>query len=134
MAFRFGASALVIGLLLASTSAEAAMADTSVGGTSNWTIVGAPRFSTIGISPTLATTFQNNLDVAVLGIVIMVVHNNLGQTVFYSTATLNLTRGFSGTAYTVEFGLSPGLYKATIFAFSPSGVAISNSTTTSFSA
>jgi hypothetical protein len=131
---RFAISALAIALLLVSSGAEVAMGDAQVGGTANWTIVGAPTFTRIGISPTLETTFQNNLDVAVLGIVIMVVHNNLGQTVFYSTATLNLTRGFSGTAYNVEFGLSPGIYKATIFAFSTSGVAISNSTTVSFSA
>ena len=65
-------------------------------------------------SPVWSTTFQNNLDVAVLGIVIMVLHNNLGQTVFFSTATLNLTRGLSGTAYNVEFGLPPGIYNATI--------------------
>ena len=62
----------------------------------------------------------------------MVVHNRIGQTVSYSTATLNLTRGFSGVAYTVETGLPIGIYNATIFAFSMNGVAISNSTTISF--
>lgn len=96
--------------------------------------MGTPMFNRVGSYPVMETTFQNNLDVGVLGIVIMVVHNNLGQTVFYSTATLNLTRGFSGTAYNVEIGLPPSKYQATIFAVSTSGVAISNSTTVSFSA
>jgi hypothetical protein len=132
MRFRMAVPATLLVLLLASHGAQAAMADTFVGGTADWSFVGTPRVTAFGVGPSASTTFHNNLDVTVIGIVLMVVHNNLGQTVFYSTATLNLTRGFSGTAYTVEFGLTPGVYKATIFAFSPSGVAISNSTTFSF--
>ncbi len=131
MKTRLAISALGLSLLLASSVAQTAEADPQVGGTANWTVVGVPRFVTIGITPVVETTFHNNLDVGVLGIVMMVVRNNLGQTVYYSTATLNLTRGLYGTAYNVELGLSPGLYKATIFAISTGGIAISNSTTIS---
>lgn len=119
-------------VVLASSAMEPADALTIVGGTANWTFVGAPRVTTIGVFSAAETTFHNNLDVQVLGIVVMVVHNRIGQTVSYSTATLNLTRGFSGVAYTVETGLPIGIYNATIFAFSMNGVAISNSTTISF--
>ncbi len=133
MKFRLARSAFALIMLLASSGAHVAVADTQIGGTANWTTVGVPIFTKIGISPVVETTFHNNLNVGVLGIVIMVVHNNQSQTVFYSTATLNLTRGFSGTAYNVELGLPPGRYQATIFAISTSGVGISNSTTLSIS-
>lgn len=128
------ATALVITVVLVASGAEAAQAASFVGGTDNWSVVGAPQVVALGISPAAATTFQNNLDVSVLGIVIMVMHNNLGQMVYYSTATLNLTRGFSGTAYTIEFGVPVGIYNATVFAFSTGGVAISNSSTFAFPA
>jgi hypothetical protein len=113
---------------------QAVDADAIVGGTAVWTMVGAPAEKTLTISPAGVTTFHNNLDVAVLGIVIMVLHNDMGQTVYFSTATMNITRGMSSTAYNVEFGVIPGIYNATYFAVSTSGVAISNSTTATFSA
>lgn len=135
---RLAPSAAVLSLLLLllvpSSCFQAAEAETFVGGTADWTFVSRPTVSVLGISPAAATTFTNHLDVSVLGIVIMVIHNSAGQTVYYSTATLNITRGFSGTAYTVEAGLPPGIYNATIFAFSTSGVAISSSTTIPFPA
>ena len=126
------AAALMLATVLLSSGAQTASALTSVGGTANWTFASAPRVASIGVFSAVVTTFHNNLDVQVIGIVIMVIHNRIGQTVSYSTATLNLTRGFSGTAYTVESGLPFGVYNATIFAFSTDGVAISNSTTISF--
>ena len=125
-------AAFMIAIVLASFGAQAANALTLVGGTSNWTAVGSPKMVLMGTFSTAGTTFHNNLDVRVLGIVIMVLHNRIGQTVTYSTATLDLTRAFTGTAYTVELGLPSGVYNATIFAFSISGVAISNSSTFEF--
>ena len=130
--YRRLAATLMVAILLASYGAQAANALTLVGGTSNWTAVGSPKMVSMGTFSTAGTTFHNNLDVQVLGIVIMVLHNRIGQTVSYSTATLDLTRGFTGTAYTVELGLPSGVYNATIFAFSISGVAISNPTTFEF--
>jgi hypothetical protein len=129
---RLLAATLLIAVVLAASGAEPANALTLVGGTANWTVVGAPRPVAIGLFSAAATTFHNNLDVQVIGVVIMVIHNRAGQTISYSTATLNLTRGFSGTAYTVESGLPSGVYNSTIFAFSTAGVAISNSTTIGF--
>src|SRR6266850_2272867 len=125
-------AALMLAIVVLSSGAQPASALTFVGGTANWSFVGSPRVTTIGVFSAVATTFHNNLDVQVIGIVIMVIHNRVGQTLSYSTATLNLTRGFSGIAYTVESGLPFGVYNATIFAFSTDGVAISNSTTISF--
>jgi len=130
--YRRLAAAFVLATVLLSSGAQTASALTLVGGTANWTFVGAPKAASIGVFSAVVTTFHNNLDVGVIGIVIMVIHNRIGQTVSYSTATLNLTRGFSGTAYTVESGLPFGVYNATIFAFSTDGVAISNSTTMGF--
>lgn len=121
-------------LLLAPSFTQAAFAATFVGGTSDWTPVGAPVVTNLGFSEAAETTFQNNLDVSVLGIVVMVLHNDRGQTVYYSTATLNITRGLYATAYTVESGVSPGVYNATVFAISTGGIAISNPTTISFAA
>jgi hypothetical protein len=129
---RLLAATLLVVAMLAVSGAEPATALTLVGGTANWTFESPPRMATIGAFAAAQTTFHNNLGVQVLGIVVMVLHNRIGQTVYYSTATLNLTRGFSGTAYTVEAGLPFGVYNATIFAFSMDGVAISNSTTFSF--
>ena len=68
----------------------------------------------------------------VLGIVIFVIHNHLGQTVYFSTSTINITHGSFGTAYLVEFGLAGGLYNASIFAVSTAGVAVSDLTTFAF--
>jgi hypothetical protein len=128
------APALLLVLLVIGSAAQAAEADTFVGGMAAWSIVGAPTESTLNMSPVGVTTFHNNLDVAVLGIVIMVLRNNLGQAVYFSTATMNVTRGMSSTAYNVEFGVTPGIYNATYFVIATTGVAISNSTTAPFSA
>ena len=110
------------------------MAATFVGGTNDWTFVGTPASHNIGISPAVASTFDNRLDVSVLAIVMMVLRDNSGQMVYYSTATLNITRGSYGTAYTPVFGLPVGTYYATIFAMTTGGVAISNSSSIAFSA
>jgi len=130
--YRRLSAAFLVAVVLASYGAQAGNALSLVGGTSNWTAVGSPKMVSMGTFSGAATTFHNNLDVQVLGVVIMVLHNRIGQTVSYSTATLDLTRGFTGTAYTVELGLPSGVYNATIFAFSLGGVAISNSTTFEF--
>ena len=122
------AGLLSLAVVLASCFSQAAEAATFVGGTGDWTFVSAPTVQSLGFSQAAAVTFENHLGVAVLGIVIMVLHNDHGQTVYYSTATINITRGFYGTAYAAEVGVQPGIYNATIFAISTQGLAISNST------
>ena len=54
----------VAGLFILS-AAQVAQADTFVGGTNVWTMIGPPSFPVIGINPTAATTFSNHLDVTV---------------------------------------------------------------------
>jgi len=66
------------------------------------------------------------------GIIFMVVHNYLGQTVEISTATLQLAAGANGTARPIIFGLPSAIYTATFFVSSTSGVAISTAVTESF--
>jgi len=63
------------------------------------------------------------------GIVFSVVRNALGQTVEYSTATVQIASGGISTAYLVVFGLPGGQYSASLFAVYPSGVALSTTTT-----
>jgi len=67
----------------------------------------------------------------VTAVVYAVVHNSAGQTVSYSTATLQLAAGATGIAYPVLFGLPSGTYSVTVFVTSTSGVAISTSQTVS---
>jgi hypothetical protein len=123
---------LSIAILLVVSAAQAAGADTAVGGTNVWTMVGAPSFPTGGSYPVGVVSFSNHLTVDVSGIVIMVLRNNSSQTVYFSTGTVTIPSGAIGTVELIEFGLAPGTYNATFFAFSFSGVAISLSTSALF--
>jgi hypothetical protein len=79
-----------------------------------------------------ALTYLNTSNTTVIGVVFMVIHNDLGQTVEVSTATLQLAAGANGTAYLTRFGLASGAYSGTFFVVEPSGVAISTTTTETF--
>lgn len=79
-----------------------------------------------------AVPYTSGVGNTTIGIVLMVVHNSLGQTVEISTATLELPADGNGTAYPVYFGLAPGTYSGTFFVLTPAGIAISMTTTTSF--
>ncbi len=85
----------------------------------------------IGPSQAIQTSFSNTSTAPVTAVVFAVVHNALGQTVSYSTATVTASAGGSATAYNVLYGLAPGTYSVTIFATSTSGTAISNTSTVS---
>jgi len=124
-----GASIAIMIVLIA---AQVAQADTSIGGTNVWTMVGSPAFGKNGISPYALVSYSNHLSVDVSGIVIMVLRNNSSQTVFFSTATATIPPGAIVAADLVEFGLPVGTYNATFFAFTFAGVAISLSTTALF--
>ena len=127
--------ALAFAVLIALSAAQGAEAAVVIGGTNDWTMVGAPSVQIINGSPVGAVAYSNHLVVDVTAIVIMVLRNGLNQTVYYSTSTLTLSGGPTGTigsAYIVEFGLPPGTYSATFFAFTFGGVAISAPTTSTF--
>jgi len=126
------AAAIALATVLVSNGAEAANGATPTGGTDVWTMVGVPTVPTIGLQPTEVTVWHNNVDIAVTGIVMMVLRNNQSQMVEFSTSTLNLSRGMSGAAYNVAYNLPQGTYNATFFAFVPGWVAISNRTSVLF--
>lgn len=111
-----------------SQAAEASV----VAGTGALTFSGAPKQVTIG-EPGLLTTFHNDVGTSVFAIVIMVLRDNSGQMVYFSTATVNVTRGLYGEAFTVAVGLPVGAYNATVFAITPGGLPLSNSTTVVYS-
>ena len=132
---RLIAASLALGVLIVLGAGLPAQAQTTVGGTGTWTMVGQPVFSKVGIQEGLEVIYHNNLDVPTQGLIIMVVHNSLGQMLGYGTATLSLNA--SATAVSpnllIAFGVSGGNYSASVFAFTFSGVAISNTTTGTYS-
>lgn len=90
-----------------------------------------PTTTQVGPNSAIQTTFTDNSNGPVTAIVFAVVHNALGQTVSYSTATVTASASGTSTAYNVLYGLAPGTYSVTIFATSTSGIAISNTSTVS---
>ena len=116
---------LSLAVLLVLGAAQSAQADTLVAGTNVWTMVGSPSFVTSGANPLGVVSFSNHAGVTVTGIVIMVLRNNAGQTVYFSTGTVAIATGAIGVVEIVEFGLPPQTYNATFFAFTFAGVAIS---------
>jgi hypothetical protein len=123
---------LSLAVLLVLSAAQAAEADTIVGGTNVWTMVGAPSFPTGGSYPVGLVSFSNHLTFPVSGIVIMVLRNNSSQTVYFSTGTVTIASGGIGTVELIEFGLPVGTYNATFFAFTFGGIAISLPTSALF--
>ena len=97
-----------------------------------WTEIDPPVYAALGPYQSVEISYVNGINATVTGIMFMVVHNYLGQTVEISTATLTLAAGANGTAYPIAFGLAAGQYSATLFVTSTSGVAISEATTASF--
>lgn len=126
-------------LLLSNTGAMSVSASTFIGGTTVFTLVDPPMFcanehpngcfQTPGM---VYVNYRNNLNLSVLGIVFWVIHNSLGQTVGFGTATLQLAPGANETGYPAVYGLASGMYSSAVFAIATSGVAISNSTALAF--
>jgi hypothetical protein len=119
-----------IAALLALSPALTAEASAFYGGTNTWTVVGPPNEPAVGIDPGLNTTYHNNLTIPTEGFVAMVLRNAMGQTVLISIATLSLQATSNGTAFLVARGLPNEDYNASVFAFTPAGVAISTSSET----
>jgi len=105
------------------------VSNTSCNTTNCMTASGSPVSTQIGSNKAVQTSFTNTSNSPVTAIVYAVVHNALGQTVSYSTATITASAGGSATAYDVLFGLAPGTYSVTVFATSTSGTAISTTST-----
>ncbi len=102
---------------------------TTCNSTTCMTANGSPSSTTVGPNKAVQTSYTNNSNAPLTAIVYAVVHNAAGQTVSYSTATLQLNAGQSGTAYDVLFGLAPGTYTVSVFVTTTSGVAISSTST-----
>jgi len=126
------AAALAVVALLVLSSGSAASADTFVGGTNAWTLVGSPSSSSDCIGPCELLSYSSHLSVSVQGIVLMVLRNNSSQMVYLSTASATIASEGIAQVYLVEFGLAPGTYNATFFALSFAGVAISLPTSATF--
>jgi len=120
-------------LLLLASAGQGALADTFIGGTNAWTMVGAPTFARSFGNPVALLTYSNHLGVNVTGIVIMVLRDNSTRLVYFSTSTVTIPAGGLGTLQMVEFGQAAGTYHASFFAFTFGGVALSQTNSTLFS-
>jgi hypothetical protein len=105
------------------------VSSTSCNTTSCVSASGTPTQTTVGAYTGVSTSFTNNSNAPVTGIVYAVVHNAIGQTVDISTATISAPAGGSTSAFNALFGLPPGTYSVTIFVTSTSGTAISTTST-----
>jgi hypothetical protein len=123
---------LAVAALLVLSSAAAVQADTFVGGTTVWTMVGAPTPSVGAFGQLETVSFSNHLTVSVPGVIFMVLRNNSSQMVDLAEATATIAPGAIVAAQLVEFGLAAGTYNATFFAVAYSGVAISLPTSALF--
>jgi len=98
-------------------------------GTACMSVSGTPSVSKSGANTIISATFTNNSNAPQTAYIYAVVHNALGQTVYYTTATVSPAAGSSQAGQLVLFGLPSGTYSATVFAVSTSGTAISSTTT-----
>jgi len=128
-----GNNILNVGPSVTVTSGTGTGTGSSCNSTACYAVTGTPSQTTLGSNVAVQITYTNNSNGPVTAIVYAVVHNSLGQTVAYSTATLPLASGASGTAYPIIFGLPSGSYSVTLFVTSTTGVALSTTSTVSVS-
>lgn len=130
---RVAAAFLLAFVALASFSSGRASAIQNCGsGIPCWVETAPPTYVQLGAYSAFKVPYVNVLNTASVGIVFMVVRNSTYQTVEISTSTLQLGAAANGTAYTIAFGLGPGTYSATFFAYDPYYGQISNSEAASF--
>jgi len=123
---RVGTAASQLGVLsVAPTLTVSTVGTTSCQSTSCLTVTGSPTQTTLGQQPALAVTYTNSANAQVTGVVYAVVHNAVGQTVYYTTATITPVAGGTATAYLVLAGLPSGTYSVSYFVENSAGVAIS---------
>lgn len=94
---------------------------------------GTPAFFQLGSFHVIQASVYNPSGTNGTLVVYMVVHDTVGRTLEYSTATIVVAPGAYGTAFLIVFGLLPGDYRATVFATLPNFVAVSATVTTPFS-
>lgn len=97
-----------------------------------WAETSPPVYVKLGAYSSFQVAYISAMNSDVTGIVFLVIHNYLNQTVEISTATLQLAPTAYGTANPVIFGLASGTYAATFFVTYTNGVAIAATTTESF--
>jgi len=100
-------------------------------GTACMGISGTPAVSKQSGNTIISASYTNNSNAPQTAFIYAVVHNALGQTVSYTTATISPAAGASQTGQLVLFGLAPGTYSVTVFVVSSSGTALSTGTTVS---
>jgi len=100
-------------------------------GTACMGVSGTPSVSKSGGNTLITVSYTNNSNAPQTAYIYGVVHNALGQTVAYTTATVSPAAGASQTGQLVLFGLAPGTYSVTLFAVSTSGTALSTTTNVS---
>ncbi len=98
-----------------------------------WTQVDPPVLTQLATYQSFKVTYNNTISVSMTGMVFMVVHNSLGQTVQISISSLQLAPGANGSAFPILLGLPSGNYTATFFATTPGDVAISTASVQTFS-
>jgi hypothetical protein len=127
------ALAFVVALIVPMLPSSTAVADSSCFVPSCWVQVGTvyPPDDQ-GPNYVFAMTYANSANISLLGIVFLVVHNSLGQTLEISTGSVVLAAGANGTAFPVVFGLAPGMYNGTYFVISAAGTAMSSASTLNF--
>jgi hypothetical protein len=130
---RFVAVAFLLAILpLASSNLVRASALSACSSDDCWFVFATPTYAQLGYYSSMEIQYTSGLNATATGIVLMVVHNSLGQTVEISTSVLQLAAGANGTAYEIAFGLESGTYSGTFFVVSTSGTAMSTTTTASF--
>jgi hypothetical protein len=97
----------------------------------SFTLVGAPTKVTVAGQTAINATFTNNLPFTQSGIVMLVVRNLQGQTVYIATATVSPAAGATFSALLVVSPVPPGTYTGELFAITSTGVVIAKSTTVS---
>jgi len=130
--------ASVAWLALSNAGVMTAYASPIIGGTNIFTLVTpavycgtAPAGCPSGLQAAEAN-FLNNSNQTFLGIVLWVVRDSAGQTVAYTSATIDVAAGQNSTAYPTLVGVVAGSYNSAIFVVSSAGVALSTSSSLSF--
>jgi len=95
----------------------------------SFTLVGTPGKVTVAGQTAVNATFTNNLPFTQSGIVMLVVRNLQGQTVYIATATVSPSAGATFSALLVVSPVPPGTYTVELFAITSTGVVIAKSTT-----
>jgi hypothetical protein len=120
---------LILSLTCFGANAEA-LPDCTVANINTISMSGAPSLQMTNAGAMVGVTYASNAQGCDYpGIVFLVAHNTMPQTVYISTATVLLTPNQNVTAYPFVFGFPPGTpLNSTIFVVSSSGVALSSAT------